>query len=133
MADEPGDEGPDGAVVSREDEGSVTVEAALGLAGLTVVTVLLVAGLTLLTSQLRCTDAAREAARLVARGQPHEAAAAVHQIAPAGASLEVHQEGDAITVEVTAHPAGGLLPAIDLSARAYAVAEPGMEATDAAG
>ncbi len=119
--------------MSREDEGAVTVEAALGLAGLTVVTVLLVAGLTLLTSQLRCTDAAREAARLLARGQPHEAAAVVHQIAPAGANLDIDQAGDAITVKVSAHPAGGLLPAIDLNATAYAVAEPGTEAADAAG
>lgn len=119
--------------MSRRDEGSVTVEAALGLAGLTVVTVLLVAGLTVLTSQLRCTDAAREAARLLARGQPHEAAAAVHQIAPSGASLSVQQTGDAISVQVTARPAGGLLPAVHLDATAYAVAEPGTEAANAPG
>lgn len=117
--------------MSRKDEGAVTVEAALGLAGLTVVTVLLVAGLTVLTSQLRCTDAAREAARLLARGQPHEAASAVHQIAPPGANLAIRQDGDAITVEVSAHPAGGLLPDLDLNATAYAVAEPGTEAADA--
>lgn len=119
--------------MSREDKGAVTVEAALGLAGLTVVTVLLVAGLTVLTGQLRCTDAAREAARLLARGQPHEAAAAVHEIAPAGASLDIQKAGDAITVKVSAHPAGGLLPSIDLNATAYTVAEPGTEAPDAAG
>ncbi|MGK3200555.1 TadE family type IV pilus minor pilin [Amycolatopsis sp. MEPSY49] len=106
----------------------MTVEAALGLAGLTVVTVLLVAGLTLLTSQLRCTDAAREAARLVARGQAHEAASAVHQIAPPGANLAIRQDGEEITVEVTAHPTGGLLPSVHLNATAYAVAEPGTEA-----
>ncbi|MEV6873652.1 TadE family type IV pilus minor pilin [Amycolatopsis sp. NPDC051128] len=109
----------------------MTVEAALGLAGLTVVTVLLVAGLTVLTGQLRCTDAAREAARLAARGQPQEAATAVDAIAPPGANLAIDQAGDAITVKVTAHPAGGLLPAIELAATAYAVAEPGTEATSA--
>jgi Flp pilus assembly protein TadG len=119
--------------MSRRDEGSVTVEAALGLAGLTVVTVLLIAGLTALTSQLRCTDAAREAARLLARGQPHEAAAAVHQIAPPGANLTFEHVGDTITVKVTALPAGGLLPAVHLNATAYAVAEPGTEAADAPG
>ncbi|SEF29189.1 hypothetical protein SAMN05421837_104579 [Amycolatopsis pretoriensis] len=119
--------------MSRRDEGAVTVEAALGLAGLTVVTVLLVAGLTVLASQLRCTDAAREAARLLARGQPHEAASAVHQIAPPGANLAIHQEGDAITVEVTAHSVAGLLPSVDLQATAYAVAEPGTEVADAPG
>jgi Flp pilus assembly protein TadG len=119
--------------VSRRDEGSVTVEAALGLAALTVVTVLLLAGLTVLTGQLRCTDAAREAARLLARGQPQEAAAAVHAIAPPGANLNIQQAGDAITVKVTAQPAGGLLPAVHLNATAYAVAEPGTEAADAEG
>lgn len=115
--------------MSRRDEGAVTVEAALGLAGLTVITVLLVAALTVMTSQLRCTDAAREAARLVARGQPHEAASAVHQIAPPGANLAIRRDGDAITVEVAAHPTGGLLPSLHLNATAYAVAEPGTEAT----
>ncbi|GHG19375.1 MULTISPECIES: TadE family type IV pilus minor pilin [Amycolatopsis] len=111
----------------------MTVEAALGLAGLAVVTVLLLAGLTLLTSQLRCTDAAREAARLLARGQPQEAAAAAHEIAPPGANLTFEQIGDRITAKVTAHPAAGLLPAIHLGATAYAVAEPGAEVTHAPG
>lgn len=115
----------------RRDEGSVTVEAALGLAALSVVTVLLVAGLAVLTSQLRCTDAAREAARLLARGQPDEAVAVVHRIAPPDASLNVEQTGDAIKVEVTARPVGGLLPAIHLNATAYAVAEPGTAAANA--
>ncbi|MFJ1766472.1 TadE family type IV pilus minor pilin [Amycolatopsis sp. NPDC088138] len=115
------------------DNGSVTVEAALGLAGLTVVTVLLVAALTVLMAQLSCTDAAHEAARLVARGQPQEAEAAVHQIAPRGATLEVQHAGDQITASVAATPAGGLLPAINLRATAYAMAEPGTEAADAPG
>lgn len=118
--------------MSRRDGGSVTVEAALGLAGLTLVTALLLAGLTVLTSQLRCTDAAREAARLLARGQPDEAAAAVHAIAPKGANLEVQQTGDEIRAKVTATPTG-FLPAIHLDATAYAVAEPGSEARDAPG
>lgn len=117
----------------HKDEGSVTVEAALGLAGLTVVTVLLVAGLTVLTSQLRCTDAAREAARLLARGQPQEAAAAVHKIGPPGADLAFERTGDTITAKVSADPAAGLLPAIHLGATAYAVAEPGTEVTNAPG
>ncbi|WP_166641662.1 TadE family type IV pilus minor pilin [Amycolatopsis sp. SID8362] len=116
--------------MTRRDEGAVTVEAALGLAGLTVTTVLLVAALTALTSQLRCTDAAREAARLLSRGQPELAAAAVHRIAPTDAKLTVEQAGDAITVKVTAQPAGGLLPAVHLNATAYAVAEPGTGTED---
>ncbi|HET6703401.1 TadE family type IV pilus minor pilin [Amycolatopsis sp.] len=112
----------------------MTVEAALGLVGLTVVTVLLLASFTVLTSQLRCTDAAREAARLLARGQPTEAAAAVHEIGPPGASLTVEQTGDEIKATVRAHPAAtGLLPEIPLAATAYAVAEPDPEVTSAQG
>jgi Flp pilus assembly protein TadG len=117
--------------VRGRDDGSVTVEAALGLAGLTVVTLLLLAGLTVLTGHLRCTDAAREAARLLARGQPQEAAVAVHEIAPPNAALDIRRAGDEITVEVTAHPAGNLLPALHLKATAYAVAEPGTETAGA--
>ncbi|MEA5359265.1 TadE family type IV pilus minor pilin [Amycolatopsis sp., V23-08] len=119
--------------MTRRDDGSVTVEAALGLAGLTVVTVLLLAALTSLMAQLSCTDAAREAARLVARGQPHEAEAAVHQIAPPGATLEVQHSDGEITVSVAANPADCLLPAINPRATAYALAEPGTEAADAPG
>jgi Flp pilus assembly protein TadG len=117
--------------MSHRDEGSVTVEAALGVAGLTVLTLLLLAALTVMTGQLRCTDAAHEAARLLARGQPHEAAAAVHRIAPPEAALAVQQTGDEITVEVTAHPTGSLLPAVHLKATAYAVAEPDTETAHA--
>jgi Flp pilus assembly protein TadG len=119
--------------VRQRDEGSVTVEAALGLAGLTVATVLLVAGLAVLTSQLRCTDAAHEAARLLARGQAQEAAAAVHEIAPPGADLAVEHIGDRVTVKVTARPAAGLLPAIHLDGTAFAVVEPGVEVASARG
>lgn len=113
-----------------KDEGSVTVEAALGLTGLTVLLVLLLAGLAVVTSQLRCTDAAREAARLLARGQPQEAAAAVHQIGPPGANLAFEQIGEEITAKVTAHSPSGLLPHIPLAATAYAVAEPRTEVTN---
>jgi len=117
--------------VRRRDEGSVTVEAALGLAGLTVVTVLLLAGFALLASQLRCTDAAHEAARQLARGQPAEAAAAVHRIGPPGANLTFERTGNQITAMVTARPATALLPEIHLAATAYAVAEPGTEVANA--
>lgn len=110
-----------------DDRGTVTVEAALGLGGLTVVLALLIAGLAILTAHLRCIDAAREAARLLARGQPDRAAAAVHTIAPDGAQLQVDRTGDAISVEVAADPIAGLLPGIHLHATAYAIAEPGTD------
>ncbi|WP_091320713.1 TadE family type IV pilus minor pilin [Amycolatopsis tolypomycina] len=112
----------------------MTVEAALGLMVLTAVMVLLLAALTVLTIQLRCTDAAREAARLLARGQAAEAAAAVHEIGPPGATLTVEHTEDRIRATVAAHPAAaGLLPEIHLDATAYAVAEPNPEVADAQG
>jgi hypothetical protein len=115
----------------RGDDGTVTVEAALALSGLTVVVALLLAGLIAVTGQLRCADAAREAARLLARGQPQQAEAAVHELAPGGARLDIRRAGDGIDVEVAADPVGGLLPGVHLRARAYAVAEPGTAAADA--
>ena len=54
--------------------GATTVEAAFAIAALVVVLVLCAAGLTALSMQVRCIDAAREAARLAARGDdgdPH--------------------------------------------------------------
>ncbi len=107
------------------DRGSVTVEAALGIGALTFVSALLLAGIGVAADQLRCTDAAREAARLVARGQPARAEQAVREIAPPGARLDVVREGDAITAGVEAEPVAGLLPGIRLRSRAFAFAEPG--------
>ena len=75
--------------------------------------------------QVLCTDAAREAARVIARGEPERANGLVQSIAPAGAHLSVHTDGDTVQVEVTASPAGGLLPGVHLKARAFAVLEPG--------
>ncbi|WP_282916594.1 TadE family type IV pilus minor pilin [Saccharothrix syringae] len=73
-------------------------------------------------AQLRCTDAAREAARLVARGEERRVGAVVEVIAPTGARVAVRQEGDGAWVEVTAVRFG-----MELSARAYAVVEPEVE------
>lgn len=111
------------------DRGAVTVEAAIGLCALTVVFGLLIAAVMAVTGQLRCVDAAREAARLIARGQRPLADQAVAEIAPAGARLAVRIEGETATVEVTAEPAGGLLPGVQLRGRAYTVLEPGETGT----
>ncbi|GAB3581861.1 TadE family type IV pilus minor pilin [Amycolatopsis endophytica] len=107
------------------DRGAVTVEAAIALSALTVFVGLVLAGFTAITGQLRCIDAAREAARLIARGQPELATQAVAEIAPPAARLSVTTTGDAITVEVRADPAGALLPGLHLRGSAFAVLEPG--------
>ncbi|MDQ0378718.1 TadE family type IV pilus minor pilin [Amycolatopsis thermophila] len=108
----------------------MTVEAAIALCALTVFVGMVLAGFTAITGQLRCVDAAREAARLVARGQPQLATQAVEQIAPPGARLSVSTAGDSISVEVRADPAGGLLPGLHLTGTAFAVLEPGVTGAD---
>lgn len=109
------------------DAGMVTVEAAIALAAFVTVVVLAIAGVVALLDQIRCTDAAREAARLVARGEPDRATDAVHRIAPNQARVTVSVVADEVNVEVTARAAGGLLPGLKIGARAYAVAEPKSE------
>lgn len=111
--------GPD-----RSDAGMVTVEAAIALCAFVVVLGLALAAVAAVTDQLRCTDAAREAARLTARGERDRAVAAAERIAPRGAQVVIRADGDTIVVEVNATPAAGLLPGLRLSGQAYAVAEP---------
>lgn len=111
---------------AHRDSGSVTVEAALGICSIVTAFVLALAGLSVVIGQLRCTDAAIEAARLVARGDRDRAAEAVRRIAPDGADLTVTVRADEITAKVTAAPIGGLLPGDWLNSTAFAVVEPGF-------
>lgn len=110
----------------RDDAGMVTVEAALALCALVAVLGMALAGIAAVTDQLRCIDAAREAARLTARGEPGNGRAAAERIAPRGASIAIQTDGDAIAVTVSAAPIG-LLPGLTLTGQAYAVAEPGAQ------
>jgi hypothetical protein len=110
------------------DEGSVTIEAALGLAALAVVLMACLAGIACLMAQLRCADAAREAARLAARGDESAARAAVTVLAPSGASLVLSGGGDLVTATVGASAVGGLLPGVTIEASASASREPPMGA-----
>jgi Flp pilus assembly protein TadG len=104
----------------------VTVEAAIALAAFLTVVVFALGAVVVMLDELRCTDAARAAARLVARGDRSRAKQAVQEIAPSGARLSVRMHGDEITVSVAAEPAGGFVPALDIDASAFAVAEPGV-------
>jgi hypothetical protein len=101
----------------------VTVEAALALCAFVTVLAMVLGGVSMVLDQIRCTDAAREAARLVARGEQNRAAEAVDRIA-AGATVSVTTDGDAITVMVRDPAIGGLLPGVHIHAEAYAVREP---------
>ncbi|GAB2623657.1 hypothetical protein GCM10027270_07990 [Nocardioides ginkgobilobae] len=87
---------------------------------------LLVVGL----GQMRVTDAAREAARALARGEdPGAASALAARIGPSGSRVSVEQASGLVTVTVSAglEGPGGLLaalPGADLEASATAALEP---------
>ncbi|SDD82105.1 TadE family type IV pilus minor pilin [Actinokineospora iranica] len=108
------------------DRGAVTVEAAIAVGVLVLVIAMGIAGVGAVADQIRCVDAAREAARLAARGEPERGRAAAVAIAPRGAAVDIQVAGDTVSVAVRAEPVGGLLPGIEVSADAYAVAEPGV-------
>jgi predicted ABC-type ATPase len=94
----------------------------LAIATLVVVLVLCLAGVTAVSAQVRCVDAAREAARLAARGDERLAADAARRIAPDGARVQVRRDGDFLVATVIAH--SKLLPALDIGAKAVSAAEP---------
>lgn len=88
------------------------------------VLVLCLSGLTAVSMQVRCVDAAREAARLAARGDDGSASDAARSIAPDGAAVRLRRDGELIVATVTARSA--LLPGITVAAEAVAAAEPGL-------
>jgi hypothetical protein len=108
------------------DSGAVTVEAAIALGAFIAVLALALGAISAAIDQLRCIDAAREAARLVARGEPDRARAAATHIAPTSADVVITVRGDTIQVDVRASPVNGLLPGLQLHGAAYAIAEPGV-------
>ncbi|GAA5145928.1 hypothetical protein GCM10023321_04560 [Pseudonocardia eucalypti] len=113
-----------------EDRGAVTVEAALALCTLVLVLALAIGTVAVTSARLRCLDAARETARLVARGEPDRAREVGEAVAPTGARVEVRVHGDEVTVDVVSNAAG--LPGLTVTGRAIGVLEPGA-LLDAAG
>ncbi|WP_414467482.1 TadE family type IV pilus minor pilin [Mycobacterium intermedium] len=87
-----------------------------------VVLVVCLAGITAVSMQVRCIDAAREAARLAARGDDSAAVSVARTIAPAAAQIQVRRDGDFLVATVVAHST--LLPGLDIAARAVSAAEP---------
>lgn len=112
------------------ESGAVTAEAAVVLPLLIAVAMALVWLVALAVCQVRVVDAAREAARAAARGEPDAAAVERgRQVAPDGARFVVSRGGGAVTVRVVAEVRGpgGLLrflPAVPLTSEAVAAQEP---------
>jgi Flp pilus assembly protein TadG len=115
--------------MTRDQRGAATAELALAIPLLLSLTVGLVWLLGVGAAEVRMVDAAREAARATARGDPvAEAEARGKQIAPPGSSVVVVSRDDEVvsTASGAVRPAGGLLgflPAVALHARAVAVLE----------
>jgi hypothetical protein len=74
--------------------------------------------------QVRCVDAAREAARLAARGDDGSASNAARSIAPDGAAVRLRRDGQLVVATVSARSA--LLPGVTVGAQAVAAVEPGL-------
>jgi Flp pilus assembly protein TadG len=107
----------------------VTAELALGLPLVLALTVGLVWVLAVASAQIRVVDAAREAARSIARGDDESSARSVAlRIAPAGASLDVATRDGQVTVTSRAEVEGpgGLfdfMPGVTVTSQAVAVME----------
>ncbi|MFC6010126.1 TadE family type IV pilus minor pilin [Nocardia lasii] len=102
----------------------MTVEAAIALAALVCAIALCIGALFAAVTQVRCVDAARETARLAARGDTTNAVTAGRTVAPAGATVDLRTEGDRVVATVTATTP--LLPGLRLRAEAVAATEPGV-------
>ena len=113
----------------RGQRGSVTAETALLLPLLVAFAVGLVWVVSLGITQARCLDAAREAARALARDEsPQAAAALARRSAPVGAQVSIERDGAVVvvTVRVSTKPPGpifGALPAVALQATAVSALE----------
>jgi hypothetical protein len=83
---------------------------------------LCVSGLTAVSMQVRCVDAAREAARLAARGDDASAPEAARKVAPNGAAVVLRRDGDFVVATVSARSV--LLPGVTVAAEAVAAVEP---------
>lgn len=110
------------------ERGMVTAETATVLPLLIALTLSLGWLISLGVAQVRCLDAAREAARLVARGDAAEARVVAQQAAPGGADVTIADSGDLVTVTVSVQARAQLpllaqLPAIEISASAVSAVE----------
>jgi Flp pilus assembly protein TadG len=113
----------------RDERGMVTAETAVVLPVLLFVLAGAVAAVVVVGAQLRCVDAAREATRAAARGEPAAVVARVAADAgPDGSVSEVGGTGETVrvTVSATVSPLGPLPWHIEVSATATGLREPGV-------
>lgn len=86
----------------------VSAELAVAMPALVLVLLTALLGLGLAVDQVRCTDAARAAARSAARGDPPaESIGIARRMAPTGATVQVGRSGALARVVVIAPSRGG--------------------------
>ncbi|MGW9266897.1 TadE family type IV pilus minor pilin [Gordonia terrae] len=104
-----------------DESGMVTVEAAYAIAAIVVTVLIAVGAIAAVTTQIRCTDAAREVARLSAAGDSSAREAARRLVGDA-VRVSISASDENVVVEVRSEVA--MLPGLTMSARAVAAKEP---------
>ncbi|MGW8813866.1 TadE family type IV pilus minor pilin [Gordonia terrae] len=107
--------------LAADESGMVTVEAAYAIAAIVVTVLIAVGAIAAVTTQIRCTDAAREVARLSAAGDSSAREAARRLVGDA-ARVSISASDENVVVEVRSEVA--MLPGLTMSARAVAAKEP---------
>ncbi|MGI8578407.1 MAG: TadE family type IV pilus minor pilin [Nocardioidaceae bacterium] len=112
---------------ARHDTGMVTAEAAVVLPIIAAFALLLVWLLSVGIAQVRVVDAARDAARALARGDDSSMAlAAARRTAPAGSQIMVGRAGGFVTVTVSLHataPSWLLVPLPSITVGSHSTVE----------
>lgn len=111
--------------MSLDDRGMVTAELAASLPVLVLVLAVTLSAIVVGGDRVRAQDAAREAARAVARGDRATASRLAAAAAP-GASLRVTTSGDQVVAvtRLRVHLLARWLPAVTVTERAVAAVEP---------
>jgi len=116
-------------MASRNDTGAVTAETAMVLPMLAIVTLVMVWFVSWGVTAIRAQDAAREAARAIARGDDTAVATDLaRRVAPPRSTVEVGHDVRTVEVVVSAPVRGpggllGFLPGITVHGRAVAATE----------
>jgi Flp pilus assembly protein TadG len=114
-----------GLALLRSESGMVTAELACALPVLVVVLAATLAAVSVSAQAVRAQDAARELARATARGDPAAGRRLATELAPRASMAVVSTSVQTVaTVQIAVHPLGGWLPAVTVSGRAVAAAEP---------
>lgn len=109
-----------------------TAEIAVALPALVLITAVALWGLSAVSMQLTCTDAARTGARAAARGESLSAVRdLVVRAVPKGATVRIRRDEATVLVDVSASvapPAAVGLPPLAVHAHVAAATEPGVGA-----